>query len=748
MPGLWRKNRPTFFWQGLLIVLPVVLLVGIGLVSLRRDKALALQEGTERAQALADSVSRRLWDSLTRLDPALAGSPITANVAVGDSLCQFQVDNQGNLLFPPPNDVAPAPKPFDLTELNERQAELWRAARKVEFSRVSGTNQAAIWEEFLQTKPPPDFTAASQFALGLAFASRTNLAEADRAFMQVCDAYPGASAESGLPFKVLAQIQRLRLRVRPRDHSIATNPALATMENISLGTNSSTSTIPTDENLNADAICADAIRHPSALTPLILSLADQGQARGTNTPSPHSWRALWENHELARKLHRAVIGQPKSDHPWGQVGWLTLGSPRLNVPVQDPAGSSSNQWVVCRTETEVRRLVRAALDDAGPIPDYLGTTIELAGRPVLSTLNQTTAASGSLNAPRIASSRLGGIAGTTPDLLATASKTDGPLVQLKVSLHLSNPTLFYARQRSRTLSYGLLIGAAAAAALVGWLAAWRSFRRQLRLSELKSNFVSSVSHELRAPISSVRLLAERLDRGRVKTEEKKKEYFRFIVQECRRLSSLIENVLDFARIEQGRRAYEMEPTDVCELVRQTVKLMEPYAAERQIALVTELPDLKANNRAADSGSSIPGVCIDGRAIQQVLLNLVDNALKHSPVGSTVTVGLEVSGAEDSLPPQASGSPPPNPGWVRFWVEDHGEGIPPSEHERIFERFYRRGSELRRETQGVGIGLSIVKHVIEAHGGRVIVRSAVGQGSRFTVELPRNSKPTSLLWLAS
>ena len=132
------------------------------------------------------------------------------------------------------------------------------------------------------------------------------------------------------------------------------------------------------------------------------------------------------------------------------------------------------------------------------------------------------------------------------------------------------------------------------------------------------------------------------------------------------------------------------------------------------------------------------------------MNLIDNALKHSPKGDTVTVGLEVQSPKSKVqsPKSEGGSQTPEPtstshvsrftfhaSRLLLWVEDHGEGIPPSEQEKIFERFYRRGSELRRQTQGVGIGLSIVKHIVEAHGGRVLVRSAVGQGSRFTIELP-------------
>jgi signal transduction histidine kinase len=242
-----------------------------------------------------------------------------------------------------------------------------------------------------------------------------------------------------------------------------------------------------------------------------------------------------------------------------------------------------------------------------------------------------------------------------------------------------------------------------------------------------------VSHELRAPIASVRLMAESLERGKIQEPQKQSEYFRFIGQESRRLSALIENVLDFSRIEQGRKEYELEPTDLLSLTGQTVKLMEPYASERQVSL-----ELVPNLQPATCNLQLN---VDGRAIQQALVNLLDNAIKHSPPGQTVTIGLEPAlDRSAGFQPAGSRSIPASSGSViQLWVEDHGEGIPPQEHEKIFELFYRLGSELRRQTQGVGIGLSIVKHIVEAHGGRVIVRSAVGKGSRFTIELPVSAR---------
>jgi signal transduction histidine kinase len=275
-----------------------------------------------------------------------------------------------------------------------------------------------------------------------------------------------------------------------------------------------------------------------------------------------------------------------------------------------------------------------------------------------------------------------------------------------VSARLARPELLFARQRSRAWRFGSIIGLAVLAVFAGCVTAWRSFRRQLELNVLKTNFVSSVSHELRSPISSVRLMAEELLDSGSNNREKNKRYHKFIVQECRRLSALIENVLDYSRHEQGCKQYAFEPTDLMALTDVTMDLMATYAEERSIVLKKEV---------CGKVREIDG---DGRALQQVLVNLLDNAIKHSPVGGIVEVGL-LFGDRD----------------VALVVRDHGEGIPEEDHKRIFERFYRRGSELRRETQGVGLGLAIVKYVVAAHLGTISVQSKVGEGSCFMVSLP-------------
>ena len=272
---------------------------------------------------------------------------------------------------------------------------------------------------------------------------------------------------------------------------------------------------------------------------------------------------------------------------------------------------------------------------------------------------------------------------------------------LRLEILAARPAMFEAaaRQQARwtlgLLAFAVMISAGALFFI------HRAVERERRLNALKSDFVASVSHELRAPVASIRLMADALTAGKIEPHTVS-EFHRLISREGARLTTLIENVLDFARIEQGRKSWHFETSDLSALVSETLSLMEPLAAEKSITLVASaFPAVEAH--------------VDPGAIQQALVNLLDNAIKFSPASSQVEITLrEVS-----------------PDW-QIQITDHGPGIPPAEHQRIFQKFYRLGSELRRETQGTGIGLSLVKAVAEAHGGRVLLASVPGQGSSFTL----------------
>lgn len=292
----------------------------------------------------------------------------------------------------------------------------------------------------------------------------------------------------------------------------------------------------------------------------------------------------------------------------------------------------------------------------------------------------------------------------------------GETVAVAATIVLAQPELVLERTRQRRALFGgLIIGSVVAAGLGLWHAR-RAFDRQHRLTEMQSGFVSSVSHELRTPIASIRLLAEGLDRGDGGDTEKQRDYSRFIVQECRRLTDLIENVLDQARIDQGRKDFVFEPIDLGRLLEDTARLMKPCAEAVRVRVELDLPC---------SATELPSPMWDGAAIQRVLVNLVDNAIKHSPPEARVVLSLRFGSVET----QARSDE------CVLSVTDTGPGIPKKDAARIFEPFFRRGTELRRESRGIGIGLSLARHTVRAHQGEITVRSEPGMGCVFTVRLP-------------
>jgi signal transduction histidine kinase len=245
------------------------------------------------------------------------------------------------------------------------------------------------------------------------------------------------------------------------------------------------------------------------------------------------------------------------------------------------------------------------------------------------------------------------------------------------------------------------------AVLVGGLVlCWRLMRRETEMARLKSDFVANVSHDLKTPLSVIRMFGETLELGRVPDAARRQEYYRVITRESERLSRLIDNVLDFSRIEGGRRRYERVPTIVEPLVRDTLEAFA-YPLEQQgfKVEVTVAPDL-------------PEVPMDADAVGQALANLVDNAVKYSGDERVIAIDARREGERLALS-----------------VTDRGVGIAAAEHARIFEKFYRVGRSETQGRRGSGVGLALVRHVAEAHGGTVTVQSAPGHGSRFTLWLP-------------
>ncbi len=260
--------------------------------------------------------------------------------------------------------------------------------------------------------------------------------------------------------------------------------------------------------------------------------------------------------------------------------------------------------------------------------------------------------------------------------------------------------------RRQVMLFTGALGVLVAVIVAGLVMTWRLTRRETEMARLKSDFVANVSHDLKTPLSVIRMFGETLEMGRVNDEGRRQEYYRVITREGERLSRLIDNVLDFSRIEGGRQTYDMTPTAVEPLIRGTLEAFAYPLAQQGFKVEV--------NVAAD----LPEVTMDADAVGQALANLIDNAIKYSGDDRALTLDARV----------ADGS-------LVITVGDRGLGIAPEEQAKIFEKFYRVGRSDTQGRRGSGVGLALVRHIAEAHGGTIAVESAPGHGSRFSLRLP-------------
>ena len=232
-------------------------------------------------------------------------------------------------------------------------------------------------------------------------------------------------------------------------------------------------------------------------------------------------------------------------------------------------------------------------------------------------------------------------------------------------------------------------------------------RRQQQLARLRTEFVSGVSHELRTPLAQIRWFAELLHLGKLRTEDERERSAGIIDQEARRLTYLVENVLNFSRAEKGTNRISPSPADLDHEIQDVIELFAPLARARKMTLATAL----------DANAV---VTLDRDALRQILLNLLDNAAKYGPPGQTITVGSEIAGDV-----------------ARIWVEDQGPGIPHEDRRRVWDPYVRLSRSAESATGGSGIGLSVVRELVELHGGRTRAEGSPGGGARVLVELPLN-----------
>jgi hypothetical protein len=593
MTSLRLTRKPAFLWQAGLILLPVLIIAAVALTAIIENRTAVEREARRRAEEVARQYSKELerpwglflmqqdrysqrwsdylsdrvggWPGSQRraqMEAEAAQSPaLDPQAQLAEWQAQFP-GLQAEEVFPDLFGLTadgrfwdglefnPAPQPSAwFTGLSREQRAAWEALKTTISSGASAEEIEQSIAQFEETSPAPEAGMSADF-LGLrARLATLPPAEAVTEALRFAQESRETLSEAGLPLANLALGEAIRYA-----------RAAGLSEKLW-------------------SILTWQVQHvPSPLIPGLLDQVDE--LAGTNTTlhaGVEAWRTLWSArlklHDIAEAVRQTgkLRGLTTANF-WieqDQTRWLCILNPEHSSTLAPANGglveSTNELWTAVRflpKSVAEQALVRALENSEVKLPGYLGIAAWLETEPLA--LPERWSPGRSTNSePLVLAEANGGL--SAPGKLLKAPGE--PLIDWEtlpsrprfvLQLYVADQGLLLSSYWHHALLLAGLVAASAFAALIGVITSWLAFQRQLRLNELKSNFVSSVSHELRSPIASVRLMAESLERGKVPEAPKQHEYFRFIVQECRRLSSLIENVLDFSRIEQGRKQYDFE----------------------------------------------------------------------------------------------------------------------------------------------------------------------------------------------
>ena len=693
---------------GLGIVLPSLLLGYLAFRGIQNDRALLEKERLERTRQAAERVLKAVDDGIKVIESSLAkisadrsGEPspetktVLERLAASGSLVEqvFCLEDLGTIHFPIAEALyvadgrreagsSPVADPGDSIEV--------QSAERLEFQQKDYPGAIASYRQMLGRSTDPRFSAAILNAVARVQRKSGRLREAVSTYETIVRDYAGTVVSGGMPPGPSACLEIAVLFRELGDETRSIQRAVDLYRSLVRRTWELEKAEFEFFAGRARGLIEDVLAGETPgldLAPVRREFESLSSEEGRSRRRTE--RLLVFEEGAAAPLEAKITAAPGPDAAGPLVIRLALDVGRLPYlvsiqrPADGPGRGSPRAWgVVIDAERLRDNILRPALSENFPSAETAWVFRDRDGAVLLSSEK---AAEG-------------------PVTFRTNFDSNVPAGTLEFHQLSSGPISTFLLSRRGLYSFVFLL--IAGILVFGLVLTIRSVSRELELARMKSDFVSTVSHEFKSPLTSIRQLAEMLQSGRVPSEERRQKYYDVLLEQSERLGLLADNILNLAKIESGRAEFRFETTDVGALLDEVISSIQERVRHEGFAIGLEVE------------KDLPSLGADRAALAQAVINLVDNAIKYSGESRSVSVRAALEG----------------PALV-IGVRDSGVGIRKEDLDRVFERFFRAGNELTRTVKGSGLGLTLVKEIVEAHRGRVLVESEPGKGSLFSIRLP-------------
>jgi signal transduction histidine kinase len=701
-----HQRRKIVLLFGLGIVLPSLLLGYLAFRGIQNDRALLEKERLEETRRAADHVVGTVGDVITAVEGALskavAGQAESASpglqsalekLAAGNTLIEqlFCLRDSGKIRFPiarflyvrnGSRETSPSPltNPSDSAE--------FQAAERLEFRQKDYPRALAAYRQALKRANDPRLTGMIQNAIARVQRKSGLLKEAVSTYENIVREHGGVVIPGGMPLgpsaalEICVLFRELKDSARSLQTSVGLYRSLIRrgwlLEKAEFEFFVARAKSLIDDGLSGQTTGLD-------LQPFRSEFQDLGAEEAAQRKRTE--RMIVFEQGAAPALEAKTAGGPEASNPPFARLALDIGNLPYLVSIEKPTGRAGNEsdtalGIIIDTERLTEDILRPALRDLFPSGETSWTVKGKDGLVVLASENPSAG----------------------PVTFRTNFVSNAP--DWTLEFHQAPPRLIKTFLLSRRGLYSFVFLLIAGILIFGLILTTRSVSHELELARMKSDFVSTVSHEFKSPLTSIRQLAEMLQSGRVPSEERRQKYYDVLLEQSERLALLTDNILSLAKIEEGRAEFAFETTDISVLLTEVVTSIQERVRHEGFDI------------GLDVKGPIPLLAVDRTALAQAVTNLIDNAIKYS--GDSKRISVRASREEQA---------------VAIAVEDFGIGIKKEDIPRLFERFYRGGDELTRTVKGSGLGLTLVREIVAAHRGKVHVESEPGKGSVFSIRLP-------------